>query len=200
MTSQLCLNCLSCNIQHTVCFTYNKENPLTRRHRKHASDFASVKKWPRVTTCFPLSDRTPSGWQSAPRWPRPSPRPWCQWPRPASWRRGCPSPPCPQHTTQVNRKNSHFERYMMCISATSAGRGLSCPTYQIVCIGCSYFFLLDYQLTSADITTLHALTSPGGLLPTSVATWQQQQPVVSQQPQQQTQQQQINLASLSNLV
>ncbi|XP_019723347.1 myocyte-specific enhancer factor 2D homolog isoform X1 [Hippocampus comes] len=58
----------------------------------------------------------------------------------------------------------------------------------------------DYQLTSADITTLHALTSPGGLLPTSVATWQQQQPVVSQQTQQQTQQQQINLASLSNLV
>ncbi|XP_051926118.1 myocyte-specific enhancer factor 2D homolog isoform X6 [Hippocampus zosterae] len=58
----------------------------------------------------------------------------------------------------------------------------------------------DYQLTSADITTLHALTSPGGLLPTSVATWQQQQPVVSQQAQQQTQQQQINLASLSNLV
>ncbi|XP_049607393.1 myocyte-specific enhancer factor 2D homolog isoform X4 [Syngnathus scovelli] len=61
----------------------------------------------------------------------------------------------------------------------------------------------EYQLTSADITALHALASPGGLLPTSVATWQQQQPVVSQQPpppQQQTQQQQINLASLSNLV
>ncbi|XP_061122501.1 myocyte-specific enhancer factor 2D homolog isoform X9 [Syngnathus typhle] len=59
----------------------------------------------------------------------------------------------------------------------------------------------EYQLTSADITALHALASPGGLLPTSMATWQQQQqPVVSQQPQQQTQQQQINLASLSNLV
>ncbi|XP_061673511.1 myocyte-specific enhancer factor 2D homolog isoform X1 [Syngnathoides biaculeatus] len=60
----------------------------------------------------------------------------------------------------------------------------------------------EYQLTSADITALHALASPGGLLPTSVATWQpQQQPVVSQQPQQQTQQQQqLNLASLSNLV
>ncbi|XP_061520103.1 myocyte-specific enhancer factor 2D homolog isoform X2 [Phycodurus eques] len=58
----------------------------------------------------------------------------------------------------------------------------------------------EYQLTSADITALHALASPGGLLPTSVATWQpQQQPVVSQQPQQ-MQQQQINLASLSNLV
>ncbi|XP_077362234.1 myocyte-specific enhancer factor 2D homolog isoform X2 [Festucalex cinctus] len=60
----------------------------------------------------------------------------------------------------------------------------------------------EYQLTSADITALHALASPGSLLPTSVATWQQQ-PVVSQQPQQQqqqTQQQQINLASLSNLV
>ncbi|XP_061616644.1 myocyte-specific enhancer factor 2D homolog isoform X5 [Phyllopteryx taeniolatus] len=60
----------------------------------------------------------------------------------------------------------------------------------------------EYQLTSADITALHALASPGGLLPTSVATWQpQQQPIVSQQPQQQQmQQQQINLASLSNLV
>nr|XP_015829124.2 myocyte-specific enhancer factor 2D homolog isoform X6 [Nothobranchius furzeri] len=61
----------------------------------------------------------------------------------------------------------------------------------------------EYQLTSADLTALHALASPGGLLPTSVSTWQQQQ-VVSQQPQpqqqQQTQQQQLNLASLSNLV
>uniref|UniRef100_A0A8C6VXE2 Myocyte enhancer factor 2D n=1 Tax=Nothobranchius furzeri TaxID=105023 RepID=A0A8C6VXE2_NOTFU len=60
----------------------------------------------------------------------------------------------------------------------------------------------EYQLTSADLTALHALASPGGLLPTSVSTWQQQQ-AVSQQPQpqqqQQTQQQQLNLASLSNL-
>ncbi|XP_034017411.1 myocyte-specific enhancer factor 2D homolog [Thalassophryne amazonica] len=59
----------------------------------------------------------------------------------------------------------------------------------------------EYQLTSADITALHALASPGGLLPTSVTTWQQQQPVTQQQQQhQQTQQQQLNLASLSNLV
>ncbi|XP_014846128.1 PREDICTED: myocyte-specific enhancer factor 2D isoform X3 [Poecilia mexicana] len=58
-----------------------------------------------------------------------------------------------------------------------------------------------YQLTSADITALHALASPGGLLPTSVSTWQQQQAVSQQQqPQQQQQQQQLNLASLSNLV
>ncbi|KAM6899207.1 myocyte-specific enhancer factor 2D homolog isoform 2-T2 [Xenentodon cancila] len=68
----------------------------------------------------------------------------------------------------------------------------------------------EYQLTSADITALHALASPGSLLPTSVSTWQQQQ-AVSQQPQQQQQQQQqqqtqqqqqqqLNLASLSNLV
>ncbi|XP_015255388.1 PREDICTED: myocyte-specific enhancer factor 2D homolog isoform X1 [Cyprinodon variegatus] len=56
----------------------------------------------------------------------------------------------------------------------------------------------EYQLTSADITALHALASPGGLLPTSVSTWQQQQAVSQQQPQQQ--QQQLNLASLSNLV
>uniref|UniRef100_A0A8C7Y2E2 Myocyte enhancer factor 2D n=1 Tax=Oryzias sinensis TaxID=183150 RepID=A0A8C7Y2E2_9TELE len=56
----------------------------------------------------------------------------------------------------------------------------------------------EYQLTSADISALHALASPGGLLPTSVSTWQQQQGV-SQQPQQQ-QQQQLNLASLGNLV
>ncbi|XP_076609914.1 myocyte-specific enhancer factor 2D homolog isoform X1 [Chaetodon auriga] len=66
----------------------------------------------------------------------------------------------------------------------------------------------EYQLTSADITALHALASPGTLLPTSVSTWQQQ--AVSQQPQQQQQQQQqaqqqqqqqqLNLASLSNLV
>uniref|UniRef100_A0A3P9J589 Myocyte enhancer factor 2D n=1 Tax=Oryzias latipes TaxID=8090 RepID=A0A3P9J589_ORYLA len=54
----------------------------------------------------------------------------------------------------------------------------------------------EYQLTSADISALHALASPGGLLPTSVSTWQQQQGV-SQQPQQQ---QQLNLASLGNLV
>ncbi|RVE67278.1 hypothetical protein OJAV_G00115790 [Oryzias javanicus] len=57
----------------------------------------------------------------------------------------------------------------------------------------------EYQLTSADISALHALASPGGLLPTSVSSWQQQQ-AVSQQPQQQTQQQQLNLASLGNLV
>ncbi|XP_023816038.1 myocyte-specific enhancer factor 2D homolog isoform X5 [Oryzias latipes] len=55
----------------------------------------------------------------------------------------------------------------------------------------------EYQLTSADISALHALASPGGLLPTNVSTWQQQQGV-SQQPQQQ--QQQLNLASLGNLV
>uniref|UniRef100_A0A3Q2QKN6 Myocyte enhancer factor 2D n=1 Tax=Fundulus heteroclitus TaxID=8078 RepID=A0A3Q2QKN6_FUNHE len=54
-----------------------------------------------------------------------------------------------------------------------------------------------YQLTSADITALHALASPGGLLPT---TWQQQQAVSQQQQPQQQQQQQLNLASLSNLV
>ncbi|XP_008420411.1 myocyte-specific enhancer factor 2D homolog isoform X2 [Poecilia reticulata] len=60
----------------------------------------------------------------------------------------------------------------------------------------------EYQLTSADITALHALASPGGLLPTSVSTWQQQQAVSQQQQtqQQQQQQQQLNLASLSNLV
>ncbi|XP_061598315.1 myocyte-specific enhancer factor 2D homolog isoform X4 [Cololabis saira] len=61
----------------------------------------------------------------------------------------------------------------------------------------------EYQLTSADITALHALASPGSLLPTSVSTWQQQ-PAVSHQPQPQQQQQQtqqqLNLASLSNLV
>ncbi|XP_032435933.1 myocyte-specific enhancer factor 2D homolog isoform X2 [Xiphophorus hellerii] len=58
----------------------------------------------------------------------------------------------------------------------------------------------EYQLTSADITALHALASPGGLLPTSVSTWQQQQAVSQQQQPQQQQQQQLNLASLSNLV
>ncbi|XP_020504213.1 myocyte-specific enhancer factor 2D isoform X4 [Labrus bergylta] len=63
----------------------------------------------------------------------------------------------------------------------------------------------EYQLTSADITALHALASPGGLLPTSVSPWQQQQ-AVSQQPQQQQQQaqqqqqQQLNPSLLSNLV
>ncbi|XP_070840584.1 myocyte-specific enhancer factor 2D homolog isoform X6 [Chaetodon trifascialis] len=68
----------------------------------------------------------------------------------------------------------------------------------------------EYQLTSADITALHALASPGTLLPTSVSTWQQQavsqqqpqqqQQQQQQQAQQQQQQQQLNLASLSNLV
>ncbi|CAI5690931.1 unnamed protein product [Oreochromis niloticus] len=61
----------------------------------------------------------------------------------------------------------------------------------------------EYQLTSADITALHALASPGGLLPTGVSTWQQQQTVSQpsqQQQQQQQTQQQLNLASLSNLV
>ncbi|KAM9415457.1 myocyte-specific enhancer factor 2D homolog isoform 2-T2 [Salvelinus alpinus] len=55
----------------------------------------------------------------------------------------------------------------------------------------------EYQLTSADITALHALASPGGLLQGNVS-WQQQ-PSLSQQQQQQ-QQQQLSLASLSNLV
>ncbi|XP_034561052.1 myocyte-specific enhancer factor 2D homolog isoform X2 [Notolabrus celidotus] len=65
-------------------------------------------------------------------------------------------------------------------------------------------FNSEYQLTSADITALHALASPGSLLPTSMSTWQQQQPQQQQQQQaqqqQQQQQQQINLTSLSNLV
>ncbi|XP_013997025.1 myocyte-specific enhancer factor 2D homolog isoform X1 [Salmo salar] len=55
----------------------------------------------------------------------------------------------------------------------------------------------EYQLTSADITALHALASPGGLLQGNLS-WQQQ-PSLSQQQQQQ-QQQQLSLASLSNLV
>nr|XP_046181458.1 myocyte-specific enhancer factor 2D homolog isoform X6 [Oncorhynchus gorbuscha] len=50
----------------------------------------------------------------------------------------------------------------------------------------------EYQLTSADITALHALASPGGLLQGN-APWQQS---LSQQQQQQ----QLSLASLSNLV
>uniref|UniRef100_A0AAY4DQU9 MADS-box domain-containing protein n=1 Tax=Denticeps clupeoides TaxID=299321 RepID=A0AAY4DQU9_9TELE len=62
----------------------------------------------------------------------------------------------------------------------------------------------EYQLTSADLTALQAFTSPGGLLPGNVSTWQQQQqPSVSQQQPQQQQQpqtQQLSLASLSNLV
>ncbi|KAI3358651.1 hypothetical protein L3Q82_015071 [Scortum barcoo] len=72
----------------------------------------------------------------------------------------------------------------------------------------------EYQLTSADITALHALASPGGLLPTSVSTWQHSSRLFpsnrsnnnnnssssTQQQQQQQQQQQLNLASLSNLV
>ncbi|KAL2084382.1 hypothetical protein ACEWY4_019900 [Coilia grayii] len=70
----------------------------------------------------------------------------------------------------------------------------------------------EYQLTSADLTALQAFTSPGGLLPGNMTTWQQQQqPSVSQQPQQQQPQQQqqqqqqqqpqqLSLASLSNLV
>uniref|UniRef100_A0A8D3CDU2 MADS-box domain-containing protein n=1 Tax=Scophthalmus maximus TaxID=52904 RepID=A0A8D3CDU2_SCOMX len=59
----------------------------------------------------------------------------------------------------------------------------------------------EYQLTSADITALHALASPGGLLPTSVSTWQQQQAVSQQsQQQQQQQQQQLSLASLSAML
>ncbi|XP_039877464.1 myocyte-specific enhancer factor 2D homolog isoform X1 [Simochromis diagramma] len=58
----------------------------------------------------------------------------------------------------------------------------------------------EYQLTSADITALHALASPGGLLPTGVSTWQQQTVSQPSQQQQQQTQQQLNLASLSNLV
>ncbi|XP_061903596.1 myocyte-specific enhancer factor 2D homolog isoform X5 [Entelurus aequoreus] len=57
----------------------------------------------------------------------------------------------------------------------------------------------EYQLTSADLTALHALASPSGLLPSSVASWQPQQ-TISQQQQQTQQQQQLSLASLSNLV
>ncbi|XP_064839631.1 myocyte-specific enhancer factor 2D homolog isoform X6 [Oncorhynchus masou masou] len=52
----------------------------------------------------------------------------------------------------------------------------------------------EYQLTSADITALHALASPGGLLQGN-APWQQ-----SLSQQQHQQQQQLSLASLSNLV
>ncbi|XP_077599576.1 myocyte-specific enhancer factor 2D homolog isoform X4 [Stigmatopora nigra] len=55
----------------------------------------------------------------------------------------------------------------------------------------------EYQLTSADITALNALASPGGLLPAGVASWQPQQQPPPPLPQQS---QQINLASLSNLV
>ncbi|XP_042151463.1 myocyte-specific enhancer factor 2D homolog isoform X6 [Oncorhynchus tshawytscha] len=52
----------------------------------------------------------------------------------------------------------------------------------------------EYQLTSADITALHALASPGGLLQGNTP-WQQ-----SLSQQQHQQQQQLSLASLSNLV
>ncbi|XP_038822797.1 myocyte-specific enhancer factor 2D homolog isoform X2 [Salvelinus namaycush] len=55
----------------------------------------------------------------------------------------------------------------------------------------------EYQLTSADITALHALASPGGLLQGN-APWQQS--LSQQQQQQHQQQQQLSLASLSNLV
>uniref|UniRef100_A0AAY5EUU8 MADS-box domain-containing protein n=1 Tax=Electrophorus electricus TaxID=8005 RepID=A0AAY5EUU8_ELEEL len=74
----------------------------------------------------------------------------------------------------------------------------------------------EYQLTSADLTALQAFTPQGALLPSNVATWQQQQqPSVSQQPQQQPsvsqqqpqqqqqpppQTQQISLAPLNNLI
>ncbi|XP_077446517.1 myocyte-specific enhancer factor 2D homolog isoform X7 [Stigmatopora argus] len=60
----------------------------------------------------------------------------------------------------------------------------------------------EYQLTSADITALNALASPGGLLPASMASWQPQQQPPPPLPQQSvvSQSQQINLASLSNLV
>ncbi|XP_076844480.1 myocyte-specific enhancer factor 2D [Brachyhypopomus gauderio] len=71
----------------------------------------------------------------------------------------------------------------------------------------------EYQLTSADLTALQAFTPQGALLPSNVASWQQQQqqPSVSQQPQQQpsvsqqqpqqTQQtQQISLNPLNNLI
>ncbi|KAM7382881.1 hypothetical protein PAMP_002578 [Pampus punctatissimus] len=58
----------------------------------------------------------------------------------------------------------------------------------------------EYQLTSADLTALQTFTPPG-LVPGSMAAWQQQQqPAVTQQQQQQQQTQQLSLASLSNLV
>ncbi|XP_053330540.1 myocyte-specific enhancer factor 2D isoform X2 [Spea bombifrons] len=61
----------------------------------------------------------------------------------------------------------------------------------------------DYQLTSAELSSLTAFSSPGGLSLGSVPAWQQQQPQ-QQQPQQQHQQhhQQQHLVpvSLSNLI
>ncbi|XP_068109675.1 myocyte-specific enhancer factor 2D isoform X3 [Hyperolius riggenbachi] len=59
----------------------------------------------------------------------------------------------------------------------------------------------DYQLTSADLSSLPAFSSPGGLSLSSISAWQQQQQQQQQQQHQQHHQvQQLIPVSLSNLV
>ncbi|XP_063803164.1 myocyte-specific enhancer factor 2D isoform X2 [Pseudophryne corroboree] len=58
----------------------------------------------------------------------------------------------------------------------------------------------DYQLTSADLSSLTSFSSPGGLSLGNVSAWQQQQQQHQQQHQQHHQAQQLVPVSLSNLV
>ncbi|XP_030596253.1 myocyte-specific enhancer factor 2D homolog isoform X3 [Archocentrus centrarchus] len=133
------------------------------------------------------------------------------------------SPPPPQSPQMVNSRKpdlrvitSQGGKSLMQMNAQRLAAGAQTLTTPVVSVATPSLlaqglpfsamptaYNTEYQLTSADITALHALASPGGLLPTGVSTWQQQQTVsqLPQQQQQQTQQQQqLNLASLGNLV
>uniref|UniRef100_A0A3Q0QZY6 Myocyte enhancer factor 2D n=1 Tax=Amphilophus citrinellus TaxID=61819 RepID=A0A3Q0QZY6_AMPCI len=127
------------------------------------------------------------------------------------------SPPPPQSPQMVNSRKpdlrvitSQGGKSLMQMNAQRLAAGAQTLTTPVVSVATPSLlaqglpfsamptaYNTEYQLTSADITALHALASPGGLLPTGVSTWQQQQ-TVSQPPQQQQtqQQQQLNLASL----
>ncbi|CAB1320879.1 unnamed protein product, partial [Coregonus sp. 'balchen'] len=103
------------------------------------------------------------------------------------------SPPPPQSPQMVNSRKPDLR-----VITTQGGKSLMQMTDdELEMVNENAQRLAEYQLTSADITALHALASPGGLLQGNVS-WQQQQSLSQQQ--QQHQQQQLSLASLSNLV
>lgn len=81
-------------------------HPHAHHHSQHVGTLTDrITNRHTANVLFPLPSlgRTLSAWRWGLRWPRPSPRRWCPWRRPASWRRHrrCPSRRCPLHTIQV---------------------------------------------------------------------------------------------------
>lgn len=101
------------------------------------------------------SGRTRSGSQQELRWLKLSPHRWYLWPRRASLHRGCPSPPCPQRTTQVSRTRKFWEQKYL-------NRITEFKTYlrEYVGEGCDFYPLSSLRVP-ADQRGHHCFTRSG---------------------------------------